>query len=131
MKIFPDNTAIFISVSNLPDWENCWKILITCLTGVKSGSLAFIFKKTKLHIGSNNKQFSAVTFHCNLTFEHHITDIINKAQLCLGCIHRYFEHLDNDMFLHLYKSLVRPTLEYGSCIWSQYLKKDIRGTENI
>ena len=46
-----------------------------------------------------------VTFDCNLTFEHYITNIIIKAQRCLGCIYRPFKHLDKDMFLqlHVYK----------------------------
>ena len=27
------------------------------------------------------------------------------------------------MFIILYKSIVRPLLEYATCIWSPYLKK--------
>jgi len=45
VKIFPDNIILFSSVSNLPDWENCWKILITCLTGVKKWKLSLHFQK--------------------------------------------------------------------------------------
>ena len=32
--------------------------------------------------------------------------------------------MDNDMFLNLYKSVVRPHLEYASSIWSPMFKKD-------
>ena len=35
------------------------------------------------------------------------------------------------MFLQLYKTLIRPHLEYGSVIWSPYLKKDIYLLENV
>ena len=36
-----------------------------------------------------------------------------------------------DMFIILYKSIVRPLLEYATCIWSPYLKKDIRRLESV
>ena len=35
------------------------------------------------------------------------------------------------MFLHLYKSLVRPIIEYGNVIWCPYLKKDVIAIERV
>ena len=35
------------------------------------------------------------------------------------------------MFKTLYKTLVRPHLEYASVIWSPYLKKDTISIENV
>ena len=35
------------------------------------------------------------------------------------------------MFLNLYKSLVRPHLEYATVVWSPQYKKDIISIENI
>ena len=46
----------------------------------------------------------------------------------LGIIKRNFSFINRDIFIKLYKSLVRPHLEYGQCIWSPYLihcKKEI------
>ncbi|KAK3091396.1 hypothetical protein FSP39_019582 [Pinctada imbricata] len=48
----------------------------------------------------------------------------------LGVIKRNFKHLDKDSFLHLYKSLVRPHLEYASCAWYTLYKKDAIAIEN-
>ncbi|CAG2201955.1 unnamed protein product [Mytilus edulis] len=39
--------------------------------------------------------------------------------------------MDQDMFLTIYKSIVRPLLEYATCVWSPYLKKDIRKLESV
>ena len=46
-------------------------------------------------------------------------------------MHRSFECLDEEMFLPLYKALIRPTLEYGSCVWSPHLKKHIKLIEDV
>ena len=48
----------------------------------------------------------------------------------LGVIKRNFKHLDKESFLHLYKSLVRPHLEYASCAWYTLYKKDAIAIEN-
>ena len=39
--------------------------------------------------------------------------------------------MDIEMFKTLYKTLVRPHLEYASVIWSPYLKKDKISIENV
>ena len=49
----------------------------------------------------------------------------------LGLIRPSFSFLDKDMFLCLYKSLVRPYLEYGSQVWSVIYKKEAVTLENV
>jgi hypothetical protein len=39
--------------------------------------------------------------------------------------------MEKDMFITLYKSIVRPLLEYGTPVWSPFLMKDIRKIESI
>ena len=49
----------------------------------------------------------------------------------MGLIRRTFTCLDEETFLLLYKSLVRPNLEYANSIWSPYKIKDITAIENV
>ena len=67
----------------------------------------------------------------NLNFREHILTKINIANRNLGIIFRTFTFLDPEMFKNLYKSLVRPRLEYGTVIWSPMYKKDRIAIENL
>ena len=72
-----------------------------------------------------------IYFDSKLSFREHITKKVNIANRNLGCIFRSFTYMDKEMFLHLFKSLVRPHLEYGSVIFSPTLKKDQIMLENV
>ena len=50
-----------------------------------------------------------------LSFKSHIATA--KANKVVGIIRRTFDHLTEQTFIELYKSLVRPLLEYGHCVW--------------
>ena len=66
-----------------------------------------------------------------LKFQQHISSSVKKANRKLGLIRRSFTHMDKDMFLTLYKSIVRPHLEYGSNIWTTIYKKESIALENV
>jgi hypothetical protein len=72
-----------------------------------------------------------VTVDNQLKFSEHINNIVSKANRVLGCIKHTFKHLNSDTFLLLYKSIVRPHLEYASCVWSPSLKKDKDALERV
>ena len=49
----------------------------------------------------------------------------------MGVIRRAFTYMDEPTFLSLYKSLVRPHLEYANQAWSPHLRKHIDSIENV
>ena len=57
----------------------------------------------------------------DLKFTEHINSKIKIANTNVGLIFRTFTYLDKDMFLNLYKLLVRP--QYASPVWSPVYKK--------
>jgi hypothetical protein len=54
-----------------------------------------------------------------------------KANKVLGFIYRNFDHKSKDIILPLYKSLVRPHLEYAIQFWNPYFVKDIEILEQV
>ena len=67
----------------------------------------------------------------HLTFRNHIAEKVNKANQIMGLIRQAFVFLDKHNFNLLYKSLVRPHIEYGNIVWSPFHKANINLFENI
>ena len=63
-----------------------------------------------------------VSFDGNLKFNQHIESVVNKANKLVGIMKRTYKYLDKESFLLLYKSLIRPHLEYANVIWSPIFK---------
>ena len=72
-----------------------------------------------------------VTIDCNLSFRDHINSKVNLAYRNLGIIFRTLTFLEEETFLHLYKSLVRPHVDFSTPNWSPYYKKDRITIENV
>ena len=67
----------------------------------------------------------------DLMFGGHIAEEVNKANSTLSLIVRTFDYIEKDSFILLYKSIVRPHVEYGNTIWYPFLRKDIESVEKI
>jgi hypothetical protein len=60
-----------------------------------------------------------------LSFDKHICEKVNKANSIFAVL-RTFRSLNADIFLPLYKTLVRTHLDYASSVWAPYKKKYIQ-----
>ena len=153
IKLFADDAKLFgrvnsimqgltvqVSLDNSVDWAKLWE-------------MNYHFKKCKhLHVGNHDLDIEytmqtetgeikvekvqsekdlGVIFDQKLKFTEHIISKVNKANRNVGLIFRTFTFMDKDMFLNLYKSVVRPHLEYASTIWYPMYKKDIIQIENV
>ncbi len=153
MKIFADDTKIFRRVESsddcdelqndltkLEDWANLWQ-------------MEFHPQKCEvLRIGKNHPPYQyqmgsdnntcvlenvksvkdlGINTDDQLSFEQHCNYVISKASRILAVIRRTFSHIDEDMMVQLYKSLVRPHLEYANDVWSPRLKRNINALEAV
>ena len=140
VKLFADDTKLYSTVNNDEDIESLQKDIDSLSRWSKTWLLAFNKSKCKhLHLGassepsfrmededissSNTEKDLGIHIDSKLKFQTHISTQVKKANQKLGLIKRSFSYMDKEMFLTLYKSLVRPHLEYGNNIWSVIYKK--------
>lgn len=80
--------------------------------------------------GTEEKDLGII-FQKTLKFVKHINNTVNRANRLIGMIKRTFRTLNRDLFLTLYKSLIRSILDYCGCVWSPSSKKNIQLLENV
>jgi len=83
-----------------------------------------------LEVVSEEKDLG-VTIDKKLTFSKHVTNQVNKANKIIGAIRYTFATIDSNNFLPLYKSIVRPHLEYATVICGPKLKRDRDTLEQV
>ena len=148
-RIFADDTKIFKAIESMDDTKVLQNDLIELANWSKKWQLPFNESKCKvIHFGKknphqsynmNNIQLEAVseekdpgiTFDPDLKFGPHIRNIISKANSRVGLIKNTFEDLQPQNFKILYKSLVRPILEYCSSVWYPILVRDMKEIEKV
>ena len=67
----------------------------------------------------------------NLSFDHHISLTIKKARRIAGMIIRTIKNRFPIIMVTLFKSLVRPILEYANAVWCPYKRKHINELERV
>ena len=67
----------------------------------------------------------------DLNFKQHIATAVSKGNKVLGLIRRSFKTGEKETFVNLYKSIVRPLLEYGNVVWHPLLKSQEKDIEDV
>ena len=66
-----------------------------------------------------------------LKFHEQVSTVTKKANRVLAIVHKSFEYMGNGTFANLYKSLVRPVLEYANIVWGPHYILDQRSIEKV
>ena len=146
-KIFADDTKLYGAVSNsdiiqkdlkaLMEWSKLWllsfnipKCHVLHMGKNNPENKYYMEESTELAITTSEKDIG-VTFTSEMNFNVHINNVVKKGNQMAGLIKRTFTYLDSDMFVKLYKSVVRPHLEYANVIWHPMLKGHQTMIENV
>ena len=142
VKIFADDTKLFNSVISIDQKDQIQEDLEALHSWSVKWQLKFNESKCKVvHYGPNNPNHQyilnnttlescniekdlGVTFDNNLKFTTHVNNITAKANSRLAIIRQTMHDITPEIFLPLYKALVRPLLEYCTVVWNPLLKGD-------
>ena len=154
LKLFADDTKLYREIQNDHDKEILQNDLNELMDWSVKWQLPFNIEKCKvLHLGKNNPKHKysiksgtnnevllqeveeekdlGIKFDSQLNFKQHIAECVSKANQRIGLIRRNFTNLDKTIFVTLYKSLVRPILEYGNTVWQPCFKQDSIQLEKV
>ena len=149
MKLFADDANIFKAVESMDDISIIQNDINTLLDWSHKWQLPLNIAKCKcIHFGKNNPNHSymmgdlplesdseekdvGVVFDPTLNFRRHINIMISKANQRVRLVKRTFSTLNTKNFKLIYKSLIRPTLEYCSSIWYPIFKTDATEIEKV
>ena len=146
---FADDTKIYRTVTSADDVSDLQSDLSNLVEWSKEWQMIFNVEKCKvMHMGYNNEHaeyvMNNVKLECvtdekdlgvivsdDLKSGKQCSEVVKKANRILGMIKQNFTDRSKETIISLYKTLVRPHLEYCSQIWSPHYDKDIKLIENV
>ena len=158
VKMFADDTKVFVrsdtetgpkdlqdDLDLLQKWSDTWllkfhpqKCSVMKLGGQKSVTTYHMIGKdqegnsTRVTLKETaSEKDLGVLIDDRLTFKDHVAQSTKKANRMVGLIRRSFDFLTASTFIQLYKSLVRPLLEYGHCVWQPHHKTLCSDIEDV
>ena len=67
-----------------------------------------------------------ILLNSDLSWSPHVANLCSKVRKLVGLLYRqFYKHADSATLLTLYKSFIRPHLEYSSIVWDPYLAGDV------
>ena len=103
----------------------CWSLF------VESMSVFIITPMAQKIAHSTEEKDLGVVINQSLSPSHHIGTCVSRANRLVGLIKRTYENKSKRNIIALYKSLVRPHLEYCVQAWRPHNQKDIDNLEGV
>ncbi len=149
IKLFADDCKLYFRINTEIDKNLFLEDLFSLFEWAQSNGLTLALDKTVvMHLGYSNPRFNysvqqanlaitesardlGVLFSSNLKFSEHIAGICKRAFCRTNLIFLAFYSRKPSFLVQMFKTFVRPILEYASPVWSPYLKKDIDFLERV
>ena len=131
-----DRDILQDDINKLQQWSQKWLLQFNeekCKVmhfGAKNPDYAYTMGGTTLTATTKEKDLG-VMLTPDLKPSEQVARAASAANSMLGRIKRTFTCMDKEMFLPIYKTLVRPRMEHAIQAWCPYLQKDISKLEKI
>ena len=131
-----DARTLQMDVDNMVQWSKKWQLPFnvkkcTCIHfGPANLKQVYTMGNHKLETVTEEKDHGVIIDDA-LKFHKQTAASIKKANNILGVMKRTFVELDLRTLPLIYKSMVRPHLEYGNVIWGPHYKGDQQGIEKV
>ena len=133
-----DTRALQTYIVRLANWATLWQLRfnpekcettrITHSCGRSVPSYTTGIKNYACQVYERSRSPSPAS---DLSWSAQVHAVVHKANRILGVIYRTLGPSNVEAFSTLYKSLVRPVLEYASPVWCPYLVKDMLALEKV
>ena len=154
VQLFADDTKIYgksntsqeqdliqQDLNTLQEWSNKWLLAFhpdkchTIKLGKRKSNAEYYLKqqngeRSALNETTTEKDLGVLVDN-QLAFKEQVASAVAKGNKVLGVIRRSFNTGDKEVFVKLYKSIVRPLLEYGNVIWHPTLKSLEKDIEDV
>ena len=123
-------------IEHLQNWAEDWQMRYNA---DKCGVMHLGYHNTchTYHMGNTNLKETkeekdlGIMIHKSLKVSQQCAAAAKKGNRALGMIKRNFAYRSKDIMVKLYKSLVRPHLDYAMQVWSPHLEKDKKTIEKV
>lgn len=151
--LFADDTKLFRIIKDISDkavlqsdlhllieWSNRWllrfhpdkcKAMNIATNPSEINAYTLTINNTATVLENITQKDIGVTIDNRLEFDSHINAKINKANSMFSLIRRSYKFLNKDMFIPLYKALVRSHLDYANSVWYPYKQKYVDAIEGV
>ena len=134
-----DRNELLRALKIIEYWSKNWNLY---LQPKKSEHLPFIFSNTRItspNFTINNSIIPqtktvkdlGITLSQNLKWAPYISNILSRANIIAYNIIRSFTNSNISLYSNLYKTYIRPIIEYNTVIWNPHQLTDIRRIESF
>ena len=153
MSLFADDMALYRPIHSTTDYSILQLDIYALSTWIKNNSLSLQLVKCWAMLISRKRscfpappalfvegvplpyvtsvKYLGISITSSLSWSQHITNVHSKARKLIGVLFRkFYKNAQSSTLLQLYKSFIRPHMEYCSPVWDPHLTKDTMLLEN-
>ena len=149
IRMFADDTKVALKITNEEDRQKMQKIINNLVEWAEKWAMRFNAKKCKiLHVGRNNPRYEyfmgdtkieeaeeekdlGVWIDTSMKPSKQCAAAAKSANFALGQMQRAFHYRTKETLIPIYKSFIRPKLEFSVAAWSPWMEMDKKILEKV